>query len=32
LPSAMSQGPAGWVAVERREFEFTTVVLLERRP
>ncbi len=32
LPSAMSQGPAGWVAVERREFDFTTVLLLERRP
>jgi hypothetical protein len=32
LPAALSQGPAGWVAVERREFMFTTVVLLERRP
>jgi hypothetical protein len=32
LPSAMSHGPAGWVAVDRREFDFTTVLLLERRP
>jgi hypothetical protein len=32
LPAAMGQGPAGWVAVERREFDFTTVLLLERRP
>jgi hypothetical protein len=30
LPAAMSHGPAGWVAVDRREFDFTTVVLLER--
>ncbi len=30
LPAAISQGPTGWIAAERREFEFTTVVLLER--
>jgi Dolichyl-phosphate-mannose-protein mannosyltransferase len=32
LPAALSHGPPGWVAVERREFDFTTVLLLERRP
>ena len=32
LPAALSHGPAGWVAVERREFDFTTVLLMERRP
>ena len=30
LPAAMSQGPVGWVAVQRRDFDFTTVLLLER--
>ena len=30
LSAAMSHGPAGWVAVERRDFDFTTVLLLER--
>ncbi len=32
LPAAMSHGPVGWTAVDRHEFEFTTVLLLERRP
>ena len=30
LADAMRQGPAGWTAVQRREFAFTTVLLLKR--
>ena len=30
LKGALGMGPAGWVAVERRDFAFTTVLLLER--
>ena len=30
LRPAYDMGPAGWVAVDRREFAFTTVLLLER--
>ncbi len=30
LKGAYGMGPAGWVAVDRREFAFTTVLLLER--
>lgn len=30
LQDAVNNGPAGWVAVEQREFTFTTVLLLQR--
>ncbi len=30
LAGAVGRGPAGWVTVEKREFDFTTVLLLQR--